>query len=57
MIVRCHIPSFRIGTCDLEWGHEGDTHANSGDGFYARDHEKEHKRRQRALKKKKATGD
>lgn len=33
--------------CDMPWGHEGEVHFNGGDGFYARQHDKEHRRRQR----------
>lgn len=39
---RCGIPANTLPPCDLEWGHEGNMHANGGDGFYARDYEKEH---------------
>lgn len=43
---RCDISSMTIGTCDLEWGHSGDMHANSGDGFYAPQFNGLHQRRQ-----------
>jgi len=34
--------------CTLEWGHEGDMHANAGDGYYARGRNVAmHRRRQR----------
>ena len=46
--VRCDIPARTLPPCDLEWGHAGDMHANAGDGFYAREHEEEHRRRQQA---------
>jgi len=42
----CGIPARTLPPCDLEWGHEGDLHGNAGDGFYARDHDDEHHRRQ-----------
>ncbi len=42
----CGIPSRNVGTCDLSWGHDGNMHANGGDGFYARAYEAEHARRQ-----------
>lgn len=35
--------------CDEPWGHEGDTHFNQGDGFYSRDNEVEHHRRQKEV--------
>ena len=35
----------------MVWGHEGDMHGNAGDGFYARDYDIEHHRRQKALAK------
>jgi len=38
--------------CDMPWGHDGDVHANAGDGFYSRTHEAEHRRRQQELKPK-----
>jgi hypothetical protein len=44
---QCGIPAMTLPPCDLEWGHDGDMHANGGDGFYARDHLVEHHRRQR----------
>jgi|SRR6185295_1186678 len=47
----CGIPSRTIGACDLEWGHIGAEHANSGDGFVARDYEDEHRQRQAARAK------
>lgn len=53
---RCGINSRTIGACDLEWGHDGDEHANSGDGFYAQDHDGEHHRRQRARKRRRDGG-
>ncbi len=43
----CGIPARSLPPCDLPWGHDGDMHANGGDGFYARDHLEEHHRRQR----------
>ncbi len=43
---KCGIPSYNVGECDKEWGHEGRQHANAGDGFYARDYDDEHKDRQ-----------
>lgn len=46
---RCEIPSMTLGPCDLEWGHEGGMHSSCGDGFFARDWEKEHRERQMAL--------
>jgi hypothetical protein len=36
--------------CDDVWGHDGDLHQNAGDGFYARQHNAEHHRRQHAQK-------
>ena len=44
----CGIPARSLPPCDLEWGHEGDLHGSAGDGFYARDHDDEHHRRQAA---------
>jgi hypothetical protein len=44
---RCDIPAKTLPPCDLEWGHDGTMHANAGDGFYAREYEEEHRRRQR----------
>lgn len=32
--------------CDLNWGHDGMIHYNGGDGFYSRQTEEEHRRRQ-----------
>ena len=46
----CGIPSYNIGTCEEPWGHEGRMHSNGGDGFYARDYDEEHERRQQCLK-------
>jgi len=46
--VRCNIPARSLPPCDLDWGHEGDLHGSAGDGFYARDHDDEHHRRQAA---------
>ncbi len=50
----CEIPAsggmLGYAPCDLPWGHEGDMHANEGDGFYARQHDGEHHRRQRELR-------
>lgn len=43
----CEIPARTLPPCDLEWGHPGDMHSNAGDGFYARNYETEHRRRQR----------
>ena len=43
------IPSYNVGACELPWGHDGDMHANAGDGFYARDFLAEHRTRQRQL--------
>jgi hypothetical protein len=47
----CGIPAnggmIGYAPCDLEWGHDGDMHANAGDGYYARQHNDEHHRRQR----------
>lgn len=43
----CGIPAMSLPPCDLEWGHEGDMHANAGDGFFARDYIEEHHARQR----------
>lgn len=42
----CGIPAKTLPPCDLEWGHAGDQHANSSDGFYARDYDAEHRARQ-----------
>lgn len=36
--------------CEDEWGHDGDIHSNAGDGFYARQHDEEHHRRQKEKK-------
>ena len=46
--VKCSIPSYTIGSCELPWGHGGEMHANSaGDGFYVGDgSNKVHHRRQ-----------
>jgi hypothetical protein len=33
--------------CDLDWGHEGDVHYNGADGFYSRQNDELHHRRQR----------
>lgn len=52
----CKIPAKTLPPCDLEWGHEGDMHANCGDGFYARDYLDEHHRRQVKTKRRKARG-
>lgn len=49
---RCDIPSLTLGTCDLEWGHDGDLHASAGDGFYARNHLELHHQRQHERKKR-----
>lgn len=57
MTARCRIPSYNVGVCDLEWGHDGDMHANSGDGFYARDYDAEHRRRQQKLKRDEGAGE
>lgn len=46
----CEIPARTLPPCDMEWGHEGDLHANAGDGFYARDYQEEHHRRQREMR-------
>ena len=43
---RCNIPALTLPPCDMAWGHSGDQHANAGDGFFARDHDKEHHARQ-----------
>lgn len=43
---RCNIPALTLPPCDMEWGHGGDQHANAGDGFFARDHDREHHARQ-----------
>jgi hypothetical protein len=43
---RCGIPAMTLPPCDLPWGHDGERHANEGDGFYAREFEAEHRRRQ-----------
>jgi hypothetical protein len=43
---KCGIPSYNVGECDQEWGHEGRLHSNAGDGFYARDYDEEHQKRQ-----------
>ena len=45
---RCAIPAGTLPPCDLEYGHDGDMHANCGDGFYARQHDDEHHARQTA---------
>jgi len=47
---KCGIPAQTLPPCDLEWGHDGDMHANGGDGFYARQHDHEHHVRQRIAK-------
>lgn len=52
MSERCNIPAQTMPPCDLEWGHDGDQHANAGDGFYARDHDKEHHRRQHRARRR-----
>jgi hypothetical protein len=43
-----------LGPCDTEWGHDGDMHASRGDGFYARDYEEEHRKRQAQRRNKKS---
>ncbi len=47
----CGIPAnggmIGYAECDHEWGHDGDMHANAGDGFYSRHTEAEHHRRQK----------
>ncbi len=52
----CRIPAsggmIGFAPCDLEWGHDGDMHANAGDGYYARDYDKEHHQRQKQRRKK-----
>jgi hypothetical protein len=48
----CGIPSNCIGPCDLEWGHDGDMHANAGDGFHAPKWHTEHRRRQATIKRR-----
>lgn len=45
----CNIPARTLPPCDQPWGHPGMMHQNAGDGFYAREWEKEHKRRQKAV--------
>ena len=45
MAKRCNIPARTLPACDLEWGHEGDMHANAGDGFYAREYDEVHRSR------------
>ena len=34
--------------CDLPWGHPGDVHSNTGDGFRAPEYDKQHHHRQAA---------
>jgi hypothetical protein len=46
---RCNIPALTLPPCDLPWGHDGEQHANRGDGFAAREHGAEHRRRQEAV--------
>jgi hypothetical protein len=41
--------------CDLNWGHDGDMHANGGDGFYSRQNDDEHHRRQRERARRRGT--
>jgi len=55
---KCEIPAMTLPPCDLEWGHDGDMHANGGDGFYAEQHLDEHRHRQdeRALEDARAAG-
>ena len=48
MTKRCDIPARTLPPCDLPWGHDGDMHANGGDGFYAVEYDDEHRRRQRS---------
>jgi hypothetical protein len=47
---QCGIPAsggpIGYAACDMAWGHEGLMHGNAGDGFYARDYDAEHRRRQ-----------
>lgn len=47
----CGIPAaggmIGYAECEMEWGHEGDMHANGGDGYYSRTYEVEHRRRQK----------
>jgi hypothetical protein len=44
--IGCRIPARTLPPCDLDWGHEGDLHSNAGDGFYAREYDREHHQRQ-----------
>jgi len=48
---RCGIPARTLPPCDLEWGHDGDLHANAGDGFYAREYASKHRARQEARRR------
>lgn len=40
--------------CELDWGHDGDVHDNAGDGFYSRQNDAEHHRRQRSKRGKRS---
>jgi predicted RNase H-like HicB family nuclease len=51
----CGIPARSLPPCDMEWGHDGDLHGSAGDGFYARDYDDEHHRRQDGTQVRKAT--
>lgn len=51
---KCDIPARTLPPCDLEYGHEGERHANGGDGFHAQEYEEEHRRRQRVRSLEKA---
>jgi hypothetical protein len=51
---KCGIPAKTLPPCDLEWGHDGDVHFNAGDGFYAREHLEEHRRRRHERREQEA---
>lgn len=51
--IRAHGGAIGVAACDLPKGHDGDLHANGGDGFYAAERIDEHRANQ-ALAKAKA---
>ncbi len=48
----CGIPAKTLPPCDLEWGHEGQTHSNGGDEFSAPQYQTTHRVRQIQRKSK-----
>jgi hypothetical protein len=49
--MKCLIRSAMGWECDDEYGHAGMMHSNSGDGFYAPQHDEKHKARQAEVSK------